>query len=289
MLRELGLSISENMDNKNFWKEENMDLTWKSLQKDIGLENPTPLMNQVFLGCTQKEATVDDQAVQSKTEWFKKLTTIREVDVEDQTKETESLQKITAWSNDMASHAEKRVAIYCEFAKQHVFFLQQVATPCIDDHLIPPEDNETTGKLSAVCAQSVQWWFYQAKIVRPDLLSSVSILARSVTKWNKACGKKWSRLIKYINQTKNCWQFCHVESQIEDCKLSLFQDASFTGGLRDSKSTSGDLQSAFGSHTFVPIFWIDKRHTAVSHSSAESEIISLDEGLRIDGLPALQF
>ena len=121
VLRELGLFISENMDNKNGWKEENMDLTWKSLQKEIGFENPTQLMNQVFLGCTQREATVDPQAVQSKTEWFKKLTTIREVDGEDQTKETDSLQKITAWSNDMAGHAEKRVAIYCEFAKQHVF------------------------------------------------------------------------------------------------------------------------------------------------------------------------
>ena len=56
----------------------------------------------------------------------------------------------------MAGHAEKRVERYCEFGKQHVFSLQQVATPCIDDHLIPPEDNETTGELSAVCAQIVQ-------------------------------------------------------------------------------------------------------------------------------------
>ena len=31
-----------------------------------------------------------------------------------------------------------------------------------------------------------------------------------------------------------------------------------------------------------------KKHTAVSHSSTESEIISLDTGLRLDGLPALE-
>ena len=30
-----------------------------------------------------------------------------------------------------------------------------------------------------------------------------------------------------------------------------------------------------------------KKQTAVSHSSTESEIISLDSGLRLDGLPAL--
>ena len=43
-----------------------------------------------------------------------------------------------------------------------------------------------------------------------------------------------------------------------------------------------------GSHTFVPISWMCKKQTAVSHSSTESEIISLDTGLRLDGLPALE-
>ena len=43
-----------------------------------------------------------------------------------------------------------------------------------------------------------------------------------------------------------------------------------------------------GSHTFVPVSWMCKKQTAVSHSSTESEIISLDTGLRLDGLPALE-
>ena len=43
-----------------------------------------------------------------------------------------------------------------------------------------------------------------------------------------------------------------------------------------------------GSHTFVPISWMCKKQTAVSHSPTESEIISLDTGLRLDGLPALE-
>ena len=44
----------------------------------------------------------------------------------------------------------------------------------------------------------------------------------------------------------------------------------------------------FGSHTFVPISWVCKKQIAVSHSSTESEIISLDTGLRLDGLLALE-
>ena len=42
-----------------------------------------------------------------------------------------------------------------------------------------------------------------------------------------------------------------------------------------------------GSYTFVPISWMCKKQTSVSHSSTESEIISLDAGLRMDGMPAL--
>ena len=52
--------------------------------------------------------------------------------------------------------------------------------------------------------------------------------------------------------------------------------------------TSGGTLCILGSHTFVPISWMCKKQTAVSHSSTESEIISLDTGLRLDGLPALE-
>ena len=40
-------------------------------------------------------------------------------------------------------------------------------------------------------------------------------------------------------------------------------------------------------HTFVPQSWMCKKQIAVSHSSTESEIISLDTGLRLDGLVVL--
>ena len=57
--------------------------------------------------------------------------------------------------------------------------------------------------------------------------------------------------------------------------------------LEDSKSTSGGTLCVFGSHTFVPISWMCEKQTSVSHSSIESEIISLDAGLRLDGISAL--
>ena len=43
----------------------------------------------------------------------------------------------------------------------------------------------------------------------------------------------------------------------------------------------------FGSRTFVPVSWMCKKQTSVSHSSTESEVIFLDAGLRMDGLLSL--
>ena len=73
----------------------------------------------------------------------------------------------------------------------------------------------------------------------------------------------------------------------KQCRLGLFQDSDFAGDLEDSKSTSGGTLCIFGSQTFVPISWMCKKQTSVSHGSTESEIISLDAGLRLDGIPAL--
>ena len=70
-------------------------------------------------------------------------------------------------------------------------------------------------------------------------------------------------------------------------RLGLFQDSDFVGDLEDSKSTSGGTSCVFARHTFVPTNWMCKKPTSVSHSSTESEIISLDARLRIDGIPAL--
>ena len=77
------------------------------------------------------------------------------------------------------------------------------------------------------------------------------------------------------------------ETLLNNAGWDCFQDSDFAGDLEDSKSTSGGTLCVFGSHTLVPISWMCKKQTAVSHSSTESEIISLDAGLRLDGIPAL--
>ena len=130
--------------------------------------------------------------------------------------------------------------------------------------------------------------FFLARIGRPDILWSVIKLARSITKWTKACDKRLNRLISYIHHTCEYKQYCYVGNTAKQCRLGLFQVSDIAGDLEDSISTSGGTLCIFGSHTFVPTSWMCKKQTSVSHSSTESEIISLDAGLRLDGLPALE-
>ena len=95
-----------------------------------------------------------------------------------------------------------------------------------------------------------------------------------------AWDKRLNRLIYYIHHTCEYKQYCYVGNTVKQCRLGLFQDSDFARDLEDSKSTSGGPLCFFGSHTFVPISWMCKKQTSVSHSSTESEIISLDAGLR---------
>ena len=187
----------------------------------------------------------------------------------------------------MEGDAKKCAERYCELANETTQQLYKVSAPCIDDHHFKEEELKSLGELSKVCSQSVLKCLYLARIGRPDIPWSVNKLARSITKWTKACDKRLSRLISCIHHTCDYKQYCHVENTAKHCRLGLFQDSDFAGDLEDSKSTSGGTWCIFGSHPFVPISWMCKKQTSVSHRSTESEIISLDAGLRLDGIPAL--
>ena len=146
---------------------------------------------------------------------------------------------------------------------------------------------KSVGELSKVCSQMVLKCLYLARTGRPDILWSVNKLARSITKWTKACDKRLNRLISYIHHTCEYKQYCHVGNTAKQCRLGLFQDHNFAGDLEDSKSTSGGTLCIFGSHTFVPISWMCKKQTSVLAQFNRIRNHFLGAGLRLDGIPAL--
>ena len=66
----------------------------------------------------------------------------------------------------------------------------------------------------------------------------------------------------------------------------LFVDADFAGDLSSQRSTSGVHLVLRGPHTSFPIAAYSKRQGCVSHSTPEAELVSMDFGLRICGLPS---
>ena len=120
--------------------------------------------------------------------------------------------RISSWSYDMEGHAKKCVDRYCELANRTTQQLFQVSTPCIDDHHFKEEGMKSVGELSKVCSQIVLKCLYLARIGRLDTLWSVNKLARSITKWTKACDKRLCRLISYIHDTCEYKQYCYVGS-----------------------------------------------------------------------------
>ena len=282
--RQKGLFLSVYVDDiKLAGKKQNIYSMWKVLNKEVVLREPTSFLHHVYLGCTQRECEISKDIVDYYRAMFESRISAGRTE---KLPYSEKL-RISSWSYDMEGHAKKCVERYCELANRTTQQLHKESTPCIDDHHFKEEETKSIGELSSTCSQIVLKCLYLARIGRPDVQWSVNELARSITKWTKACDKRLSRLISFIHHTCEYKQYCYVGNTAKQCRLGLFQDSDFAGDLEDSKSTSGRTLCVFGSHTFVPISWMCKKQTSVSHSSTESGIISLGAGLRLDGIPAL--
>ena len=98
-------------------------------KKTPNVEVSTPFKRSSVHKCSQREALVDPQAVQSETELFKKLTT-READ------EKLTRKKHIRWKRSLvgAKMCRTKVKKYCARGETHVASLQHVAT-LWSDHL----------------------------------------------------------------------------------------------------------------------------------------------------------
>ena len=248
-----GLFLSVYVDDiKLAGKKQNLDPMWKVLN-EVDLGEPTSFLDHVYLGCTQRKCEISKDIVDNYRTMFE--------------------SEISAGRGQKNYHSLKIFV----FLHGHMTW-----------KVMPNVWNDIVSWQTQVCSQIVLQYLYLARIGRLDILWSVNKLARSMTKWTKACDKRLNRLISYIHHTCEHKQYCYVVNTAKQCRLGLFQDSDFAGDLEDSKSTSGGTLCVFGSHTFVPVSWMCKKQTSVSHSSTESEIISLDTGLRLDGLPVLE-
>ena len=257
--REKGLFLSVHVDDiKLAGKKQIINPMRKVLNKEVDLGEPTSFVDHVYLVCTQRQCERSKDIVDKYRTMFESRIS---AGATEKFPRSENLC-ISSWSHDMEGHAKKCVERYCELANKTIQQLYNVSTPCIDDHHFKEEKLKSVGELSKVCSQIVLKCLYLARIGRPDILWSVNKLARS----DKTCDKRLCRLISYVHHTCDYKQYCFVGNTSKQCRVGLFQDSDFERDLEDSKSTSGGTLCIFGSHTFVPISWMCKKQTSVSHS-----------------------
>ena len=145
-------------------------------------------------GLHTKGNRIDHHAVQAKADLLRIIST---TEVTDENKTL--LFIIRAWSYDVEGHAETRV--------------ENVLRACWKKRV--------SIKAGGNFVQGI-WHLYLVRRGRFDLLWTVNVLARSVTKWNKASHTRLTRLISDINHTKHYRQFCLVVNN-ENANLDYFR------------------------------------------------------------------
>ena len=96
---------------------------------------------------------------------------------------------------------------------------------------------------------------------------------RTVTKWTRACDKRCTRLIsnKFI-------------ARVITEKLSIGIVPRLCLKILNLPRRE---MCIFGSRKCVPVSWMYKKQTSVSHGSTEPEVVSLDARLRMDCIPSI--
>ena len=159
----------------------------------------------------------------------------------------------------------------------------------MDDHQFKKEEQETVEELSKVWFEIDLKCLYLESIARSDIPWSVKKLAREVTKWTRACDRRSARSISYIHNTRNFRNYCHVGNNARRVQIwDSFKMPTLLGILEIQKQPRMAFCASWEvERTFVPISWMCKKQSAVSHCSKDSEAISSDAGLRMEGILAL--
>ena len=157
----------------------------------------------------------------------------------------------------------------------------------VDDGSPDPRPPHPSGVLQPIAAKILMKILYGARMARYDLLNAVCKTAACVTKWTEQQDMDLFRLICYINSTLHYRMVSWVGDELADVWLRQYADADLASDIRTHRSTSANNQKLWGPSTRANQSCNSRRQTATSHSTLESEIISADEAIRREVLPAL--
>ena len=185
----------------------------------------------------------------------------------------------------MHSHGSRHILVL-PFTVCHVCLLHLVAYPCY------PCPSDAYATLTGI--DYARDWLLEISIWQlgsywqTDILWSVNKLARAVTKWTKACDERLARLISYIHSSYMWTQailLCGIYSTT--MQIRIISGLWFCRRPWRLKVDFRWISVHFRNPNICAYNWMCRKQTSVTHCSSEAEVISLDAGLRMDGIPAL--
>ena len=112
------------------------------MKKKVDLEDPTPLLDQVYLGALSDKQKSTREFSKKARNSFSKLTST------DTAIKIENKRQRKRCRMDMEGHSRKCVERYCLSFQKATDQLHTVSTPCLDDHRHKLEDIEWVDMLS---------------------------------------------------------------------------------------------------------------------------------------------
>jgi hypothetical protein len=207
----------------------------------------------------------------------------------------------------------------CEHHRYFVWHQRQYATSVLNAYLsaiggevlrphkvptIEPRELEQRaditqpGGMAASCRTFVGSLMWLVRCTRPDLAYAVNCLSRKVDKWDQGDDVALGRIFGYLADTLNLGLVYRAAKEVEysmssaDIYVRACSDADLAGCLDTARSTSGWLvfvDAPGGGGTSSLVDWSSRRQTAVAKSTAEAEIIAINDCVTKGSLPTLGF
>ena len=186
----------------------------------------------------------------------------------------------------MEGHTKNCVERYCELSNKRIEQSYKVSTPVLMTIIFQKKKEElgTVGEflrcLLADCSTNPFFGVHRQtrQIMVSELFSKI---------FHDVEQSLWQEIGQVdILHSLRVWIQTVLSRGKHSANLDYFKMLTVWVSWRIQKSTLEGVLCIFGSHTFVPVGWSCKEQTAVSHSSTEAEVISLNAGLRLDAIPA---
>jgi hypothetical protein len=123
----------------------------------------------------------------------------------------------------------------------------------------------TSKQFNIEAARVIMKIMYAARMARPDLIRTISSVARFLTKWNEQTDKRLQRLMSYIHHSYSYRMYAYMGAGQQVFSLDVYSDSDYASFAETQRSTTGYILFLSGKGTYPSLFLSFPRDKALSH------------------------